>query len=52
MVVVAEQVGLLGPKHRPILKRQLCVKREMNSDLDIGWDPHVEQGDTIELSER
>jgi len=32
--------------------KQLCVKREMNSDLDIGWDADREAAEVIELNER
>ncbi|KAK4690030.1 protein SYS1, partial [Tremellales sp. Uapishka_1] len=47
-------IQILGALIMIVVAEQLCVKREMNSDLDIGWDPidQNERGEVIELSER
>lgn len=56
MIVIAEQASQLlrGLSYNGVVADlwQLCVKREMNSELDVGWDTDHETGEVIELNER
>ncbi|ORY24075.1 integral membrane protein S linking to the trans Golgi network-domain-containing protein [Naematelia encephala] len=48
-------VQALGALLMIVVAEQLCVKREMQTDLDIAWNPSiesVESGEVIELNER
>lgn len=42
-------VLILGAIFTIVVAEQLCVKREMNSELEIGWNPGAEE---IELGDR
>ena len=32
-----------------VVAEQLCVKREMRTELDFGWNPEDQHGEEIEL---
>lgn len=50
MIVVAEQVSSSRERsYTGILTSQLCVKREMRTELDLGWNPDDVNGEEIEL---
>lgn len=48
MITVAEQVSS-APGNGTCTHAQLCVKREMRTELDLGWNPDDLHGEEIEL---
>ncbi|WVQ93494.1 hypothetical protein IAU59_000568 [Kwoniella sp. CBS 9459] len=44
-------VQVLGAVLMVVVAEQLCVKREMRSELDIGWQPNVEGGNDPEATQ-
>lgn len=48
MITVAEQVSS-APGNGTCTHVQLCVKREMRTELDLGWNPDDLHGEEIEL---